>query len=256
MWKTARRPRWIAALLLAIGLAAGFAALGQWQLERSIASAVVVQRDTERVRPLTELATPQSPMTDAANGVMVETSGRFVAGDYVVLADRLNGSSGGFWVVGHLETDAAGDATASVAVALGWAPDLATANSVASGLGDDPARVTGRYLPPEAIEDCNFQSGATLDTLSTAALVNQWHEFRGSVYAGYIVSHTAVTGLEVIDSPVPSEGAGYNLLNLFYAIEWVVFAGFAIFMWYRLVRDAWERETELAELARLEAEAH
>jgi hypothetical protein len=37
-----------------------------------------------------------------------------------------------------------------------------------------------------------------------------------------------------------------NLLNVFYAIEWVVFAGFAIFLWYRLVRDTWEREQEEA----------
>ena len=39
-----------------------------------------------------------------------------------------------------------------------------------------------------------------------------------------------------------------NLLNLFYAIEWVVFAGFAIYFWVRLCRDAWEKEHELKEL--------
>ena len=33
-----------------------------------------------------------------------------------------------------------------------------------------------------------------------------------------------------------------NLLNIFYAVEWVIFAGFAIFLWYRLVKDAWEEE--------------
>jgi hypothetical protein len=34
----------------------------------------------------------------------------------------------------------------------------------------------------------------------------------------------------------------FNLLNIFYAIEWVLFAGFAVFLWYRLVKDAWEAE--------------
>ncbi|MEN9620072.1 MAG: hypothetical protein RL499_265, partial [Actinomycetota bacterium] len=29
-WQVARRPRWIGALLLALAVAAGFAALGQW----------------------------------------------------------------------------------------------------------------------------------------------------------------------------------------------------------------------------------
>jgi hypothetical protein len=37
-----------------------------------------------------------------------------------------------------------------------------------------------------------------------------------------------------------------NWLNVFYAIEWVVFAGFALYLWFRLVKDAWEREAEEA----------
>jgi surfeit locus 1 family protein len=31
---------------------------------------------------------------------------------------------------------------------------------------------------------------------------------------------------------------------VFYAIEWVVFAGFAVYLWYRLVKDQYEREME------------
>jgi len=36
---------------------------------------------------------------------------------------------------------------------------------------------------------------------------------------------------------------------VFYAIEWVVFAGFAFFLWYRLVKDARQREIEEAAAA-------
>ena len=42
---------------------------------------------------------------------------------------------------------------------------------------------------------------------------------------------------------------------MFYAIEWVVFAGFAVFLWYRLVKDAVQREREEAELPAAEAGA-
>ena len=35
-------------------------------------------------------------------------------------------------------------------------------------------------------------------------------------------------------------------MNFLYAIEWVIFGGFAIFLWYRLVKDAWEEENEAA----------
>jgi cyanate permease len=33
-------------------------------------------------------------------------------------------------------------------------------------------------------------------------------------------------------------------LNIFYAIEWAVFAVFAFYIWWRMVRDAYEREQE------------
>jgi hypothetical protein len=33
---------------------------------------------------------------------------------------------------------------------------------------------------------------------------------------------------------------------VFYALEWAIFAGFAIYLWYRLVRDVVEREAEPA----------
>jgi hypothetical protein len=35
-----------------------------------------------------------------------------------------------------------------------------------------------------------------------------------------------------------------NWLNIFYAAEWAIFAGFAFYLWYRLAKDAWEREVE------------
>jgi hypothetical protein len=53
-------------------------------------------------------------------------------------------------------------------------------------------------------------------------------------------------GLEPIYSPAPSREIEFNLLNLFYALEWAIFAGFAIYLWYRLVRDVVEREHEEA----------
>ena len=35
-----------------------------------------------------------------------------------------------------------------------------------------------------------------------------------------------------------------NWLNIFYAAEWAIFAGFAFYLWYRLAKDQWEREVE------------
>jgi surfeit locus 1 family protein len=89
--------------------------------------------------------------------------------------------------------------------------------------------------------------------VSLAALVNEWSGFDGDVYGGYVVAADSWGALQQIDSPAPGSDVSLNWLNIFYAIEWVVFAGFAIFLWFRLVRDAFEREIDEAEEAREEA---
>ena len=80
--------------------------------------------------------------------------------------------------------------------------------------------------------------------MSVAALINLWADPPQSVYGGYVILGEPTGDLETIDSPVPSSEVTLNWLNLFYALEWVLFAGFAVFLWWRLVKDAWEREQE------------
>ena len=78
-------------------------------------------------------------------------------------------------------------------------------------------------------------------------LVNLWAE-PGPVYGGFIVLAEPYAGLDPIRAEAPVREATLNLLNVFYAIEWALFAGFAIYLWYRLVRDAVEREREAPEV--------
>ncbi|MBW8873200.1 MAG: SURF1 family protein, partial [Leifsonia sp.] len=122
-WAVARRPRWIGALLLALAIAAGFSALGQWQLARSVASAPVARADTETPVALTALAEPGTSVTDKQFGRMVAASGSLVDHDFVILSNRLNAGQSGFWLVGHVVTEGG----AELAVALGWAPTRAQA---------------------------------------------------------------------------------------------------------------------------------
>ena len=241
MWKLARRPRWIAALLLALGIAAGFAALGQWQLERSVFSETPETSISETAVPLDTLAKPQSPVTAAAAYRMVSFDGTLVPGDNSVVSERVNGGVTGYWVVGHV---VASDG-ASVAVALGWAHTKAEADAAAADSVGITALVpyVGRYQPTESPQDSKFEEGQRT-AVSVAALINEWKTPATTVYGGYVVLADAPAGLATIDSPRPTDEVSINWLNIFYAIEWVVFAGFAIFLWYRLVRDAWEREQE------------
>jgi surfeit locus 1 family protein len=231
---TARTPRWIAGLVLALGIAASFAALGQWQLDRSVENVQVVEIDTETTVPLEEIAEPGSGVTDAQQGRTVSVTGTLVSSDMQVLSDRDNGSGvRGTWLVGHLITTDG----ASLAVALGWSPNV---ELTASDL--DRTEWVGRYLPSEAPQSSDFEAGER-SALSVPDLVNLWAE-PGPVYGGYLVLAEPPAGLEPIRADAPEREVTLNWLNVFYAIEWVLFAGFAIYLWYRLVRDAVEREEE------------
>ena len=75
-----------------------------------------------------------------------------------------------------------------------------------------------------------------------AELVNLWAD-PGPVYGGYLVAERAPEGLQTIPTSAPELQGKLNWLNIFYAAEWAIFAVFALYLWYRLVRDEWERET-------------
>ena len=246
MFEVARRPKWIAALIFALAIAAGFAALGQWQLARSVEGGVITDVGSEVTVPLESVATINETLTTDAVGQLVDLDATYVPGDSVILADRLVESDRGYWVVAHavVSGGATGDG-ASIAVALGWAADEdAAAVAIAefeSATPSSPVPISGRYLASESPQESDFESG-TRTALSIAELINLWADAHDGVYGGYVVLDEAPAGLETIPTPPPNREVSLNLLNVFYAVEWVIFAGFAVFLWWRLVRDEWEKE--------------
>jgi surfeit locus 1 family protein len=240
VWRVARRPRWIAALLLALAVAGTLAWLGQWQLERSFRSPDAAVIDTEAPVPLTQLTGPQSAVTEDQAGRMVTVTGTVRAADVAVLTGRSGGGGEeSVWLVGRLDTRA-GD---TLAVALGWAEDEAAALAAAPIADSPPIELTGRYLPGEGPQDSDFEAGERT-AIAPAELVNLWPGV-DSIYGGYLLLHDEWPGLGLIDSPAPEPPVAVNWLNLFYAAEWAIFAFFALFIWYRLVADEYEAELEL-----------
>ncbi|MEV8337166.1 SURF1 family cytochrome oxidase biogenesis protein [Leucobacter sp. NPDC077196] len=255
-----RRPSWILALLLALGIAVAFAALAQWQAGIAVQSQQQEQVDTESERPLASVTSFDRGVTDAGAGVVVRLGGAFVAEDFDVVSPRDNGGTSGAWVVGHLITDGPdAEPGAHLAVAVGWAPSVAEAERSADALAAASAasgerELTGRYMPPEGpqVPDAD-EDPLTMRAMVPAALANLWSTVDGPVYSGYLVLHDdsgsadalGAASLDPIDSVAPLAADAVNWLNVFYALEWLVFGGFAIFFWYRLARDAWEKEHEL-----------
>lgn len=244
-WAIARRPRWVGALVLCLAIAAAFAALGQWQFERSIEAGAPPETVTEEALPLHEVAQPQRPVMEAAIGQRVSFTAEFVRSDFLVLSGRINHDDPGYWVIGHAIVDDG----ASLAVALGWAPTENIAYAALEVLRASPPSggFTGRHLHTEAPHQSDYMAGER-SALAVPELINIWSQQPDGVYGGYVIWDQAAPGLEVIDAPPPPSGVSLNLLNVFYALEWAVFAGFAVYLWYRLVRDAVERDAEAAAL--------
>lgn len=236
MWRVARRPKWIAALFLALGVASIFGLLGQWQLDRSIEQGTIIERNTETVVPLESVATPQSVITSEASGRMVSVECRFVEGDDVVLDNRRTLQGVGQWLVRHCMTEQGN----SLAVAVGFAPSGVSANTLPATTGE----IVGRYVPTESPQQSDFVAGE-ISAVAVPELLNLWAD-PGPVYGGYLVLSEAPEGLTTIGTEAPPTESQLNWLNLFYALQWVIFGLFALYLWWRLVRDEWELDAENA----------
>lgn len=238
------RRRWIGVLALCLVIAGVFAWLGQWQLARAIDTDPPPPGMTEKVRPLADVIEPGTYLDESLGGQRVRTHGTWVPEDFIVVSERANDGAEGYWVTGQLRVAE----RTSIAVALGWAATREQADAAVQALeaaGPVEEDVTGRLIDDEGAVVPSGADPWELDRMSPAALLSRWHDVdQLDVYRPYLASVTAPAGLVDISSPAPQESSPINWLNIFYAAEWAVFAGFAFYLWYRLAKDAWEREVE------------
>jgi cytochrome oxidase assembly protein ShyY1 len=181
----------------------------------------------------------------------------------VLVRDRLQNGQKGWWVVTAFTVDGApavgGEHGAVIPVARGWIASPQDAAPPPPG----PLTLTGRLEPSEAPQAAQDVAAGQIATLSVAQLINIWDV---PSYTGFVgvtkevtpsgAAAAATPGLEPLSITAQPVEQPVNWLNIFYAVEWVVFAGFSIFLWWRLVRDDYERTQDaLADAAAAEAAA-
>ncbi|MGF3055936.1 SURF1 family protein [Microbacterium sp. YY-01] len=251
------RTRWIGVLLACLAVAGIFAWLGQWQLARAIDTNPPPPGMTENVQPLESVVQPGQYLPEPYVGQKVETEGTWVPDDFIIVSDRYNDGTLGYWVTGQLRLTDTTEPT-SIAVAIGWAnnrDDAEASIRQLNTIGTDPVTVTGRVISDEGTAVPPRGEPDTISRMSPAMLLGRWHDTEQlNVYRPYLASSQPEGGLVAISSPAPEEPATVNWLNMFYAAEWIVFAGFAFYLWYRLAKDAWEREVEEIEDAQAAGE--
>ena len=253
--QVARRPKWIFGLFLALAIAAVFALLGQWQLERSFTE-VEPEDLSQAPLVLIESEKPGASLTAIAANKRVKAELMIDTQNVFIVSNRLQRLGEevvpGYWVISNSSVLLAdGDSTASLSVGIGFTESLAIAEAARSSLMDSIQaqaflEQTGRYLQtegPVALQDPT--KPYLLESFSLAQLVNLYKGENVNSLAGFMVLNADPGfGLERIVIAPPEAGTQVNWLTLFYALEWALFAGFAVFLWWRLVEDARIREQQ------------
>lgn len=222
--------------------------MGSWQLSRfearvddqRTAEAQADSARTETPRPLAEML----PVDKATYGKRVTASGRY--GEQLLVPDRELDGRQGFYVLTLLRTDGG----RTLPVVRGWLPGAAdAAKAPAPPAGE--VSVTGALQASETPGDNGVSAQGGLPpgqtgAISTASLVNLVDD---DLYDAWVTLGTADSGMTAVPASAPN-GTGLDLKafqNLGYTGEWFVFAGFVVFMWFRLLR----REIEFARDAEL-----
>ena len=256
MWKTALKPRWIAGFVFAIAVSGVFVLLSQWQFGRSVQPEVPVSPATEETRPLTETLEPGNFFPGSVSDQMVTAEGSYDSAKQVLVPGRLKDGNSGYWVVSAFAVTGAPKLSGVAAspetwipVARGWVADPDDAGAPPSGA----VQLTGRLIPSESPLPETAPEAGRATAVSVAELINYWDV---SSYPGFVAATAEVAGgsdlsaaavggdLKPLNIGPQPPAQKVNWLNLFYSLEWVVFAGFALFIWWRLVKDDYRRDLE------------
>ena len=249
MLRTAFKPRWLGLLALVVAIMVTFGMLGLWQLDVARDKGRVPQARAATALPVADVAavlTPHGPFPSGATGRRVTATGRYDGSAQVLVTPRLLGGRRGYWVVTPLVVRSSG---ARIAVVRGFvtdpaqavAPTSATEVTVSGALaaGESPAAPAagGKALPD-----------ARMGALDLSLLVNRWP---GALYNAFVFATAEQPDLTSLSSsavqrvpPPAAEGGGLVWRNAAYASQWWVFALFAAYMWWRMVRDDFETGKE------------
>lgn len=237
MLRTALKPKWLGLLAVLLLVVVAFTWLGLWQLdvarERQFREAAERAASTP-VQQVDRVLPPHAPLTADKVGLGVTATGTYDASKQLLITPRqLNGEVGA-WVMTPLDT---GDAY--LPVVRGWVPDPAAVQPPPTGV----VTVVGSLAPPESAADevVDLPEGQA-STIDTASLVNHWD---GGIYNTfiYLESEADASGQPLaawtptaVPAPPPGSG-GIQWRNLAYALQWWFFAGFAVYMYWRIVKD-------------------
>ncbi|MCG7322937.1 SURF1 family protein [Arsenicicoccus bolidensis] len=233
MIRTALKPRWLGLLALVVLVVIAFTRLGLWQLDVSKdqgAKKALAEAQARPAAPLSQVVRPHAPFEGVMSNRRVEVTGAYDPSGQFLVPGRLLEGRTGYWVVTPLDETAT---RARVAVVRGFV----IRPSDAPAAPTTTVTVTGTLAPGESPSDAAVPAGQ-LGSIDLAVLVNRWPQ---DLYNAFVLAGAerpdlgAGTALQRIPPPQPE--SQLNWRNFAYALQWWVFAAFAVYMWWRMVRD-------------------
>ncbi len=234
MLRTALKPRWLGLLAVVVAVMVAFTLLGLWQLNvaRDKGRAEALKRAPSLpVTSISNVLKPHSGFPNDATGRRVTATGTYAgASQFLVTGRRLHGKSG-YWVLTPLRVAETG---AVLPVVRGF---VTSPSAPAPPTGS--VTVTGSLAPGEGPAQVPPTESGQIGSVDLSVLVNQ---LPGEIYNAFVFAlaesplpASAMAGIERVPPPQISHGLAWR--NAAYAFQWWIFALFAAYMWFRMVRD-------------------
>ncbi len=244
------------ALHLAALLCAGAAGwLGVWQYDAWQTRRSYEAADLTLVKPvdLGSVIGPDDPFPGNKVGQPVLLAGTWVPGGTVYVSGREQGGHRGYWAVTPLAIG--GAAAPAIPVVRGWTASVSGAPPPPTGR----ARMVGWLQPSEGTGEVDTNPDD--DVLPQLRIADVIQHVDQDLYGAYaVVADRAAPGAWPVGTnavnagtdglvpaalaQLPDAGRFTVVRNLFYAVEWWFFGGFALFIWWRWMRDELRRDEE------------
>lgn len=249
MLRLALKPRWLGFLALVLVLVTAFVMLSAWQIDRAQSKSERADNPELAVaKPFNDIMEAQGPMPGYLADQRVTISGHFLPDQQIVIDDRYLDRTKGYWVVTMFapddpqfaqaaDTDQLESKPVVIPVVRGWTEDLETAK--ASTASDADVTLDARIAPIEGPLDTKDLPEGVVRSISTSQLVNLFDIY---TYSAFLFPQenpeVGIGGDQLSYVPyLEPQDEGFDLQSAFYALEWIVFAVFAVYIWFRLLRD-------------------
>jgi surfeit locus 1 family protein len=243
--RTALKPRWLGLLAIVAAVMFVFGVLGLWQLNVARDKGRTEQVSAAPTRAVTDLGaalSPQTPFPGDGTGRRITARGRYDGSGQILVTPRRLGGRPGYWVVTPFVVRSSG---ARIAVVRGFVTYPGQALPPAS----TEITVSGTLAPGESPTGDSALAAPSLPAgqiaiVDLSLLVNRWP---GALYNAFVFATAEQPDVTSLASPAvqrvpppPLVGGGLSWRNAAYALQWWVFALFAAYMWWRMVRDDYE----------------